>query len=602
MLRYSGSPLAYSFSEQHHAKSTVLVDLSGPTVSTELIAAPVPRRLADVTGTLDELLARRAARRRLGPRHGHRRAPTAGPVPPRPGALPARARGPARRRDGVPAAPRAAVVTAAHDPLDVAADFLDPRHRPRPDARRGRRAAPRVRGRRGRRREERLMHLRSLTLQAIGPFAGRHTIDFGALAQGGLFLLEGPTGSGKSTVIDAIVFALYGKVASAEASEDRLRSAYATGRRGERGRPRVRGAVRAVPGAAHARVPARQASRQRDHARAARRSRPGGSRRTPTSRRSTVWACRSGPAWTRSARRSSGSSASTGRSSCRRSCCRRASSRTSCGPSPRTARTCCRRSSAPRCTSGCRSGWPRCAARATAGPTRPASCCGRARRSWSAPRGWRPRTVPRSGPPSRTRSRRRRSCSPCPTSWRRRPRRSAPWPGRRGRRRPAPRRRGSRRAALLDEARVAADLVAHPGPAAHAPGRARGVGGPPRGGAGCAATVRAPPRPSGRCSSGVDRALTALDAAEKGVLAALDAAPADIADAPDGSLRTHVRAAGRASASRGGDPAAARRGRGGAGPATASGAGRACRPGRPGDRDRDRRRRGWPVDRPLVTR
>lgn len=71
------------------------------------------------------------------------------------------------------------------------------------------------------------MHLRSLTLQAIGPFAGRHTIDFGALAQGGLFLLEGPTGSGKSTVIDAIVFALYGKVASAEASEDRLRSAYA---------------------------------------------------------------------------------------------------------------------------------------------------------------------------------------------------------------------------------------------------------------------------------------------------------------------------------------------------------------------------------------
>ncbi|WP_028045982.1 AAA family ATPase [Cellulomonas sp. URHE0023] len=71
------------------------------------------------------------------------------------------------------------------------------------------------------------MHLRSLTLQAIGPFAGRHSIDFGALAQGGLFLLEGPTGSGKSTVIDAIVFALYGKVASAEASEERLRSAYA---------------------------------------------------------------------------------------------------------------------------------------------------------------------------------------------------------------------------------------------------------------------------------------------------------------------------------------------------------------------------------------
>jgi DNA repair protein SbcC/Rad50 len=71
------------------------------------------------------------------------------------------------------------------------------------------------------------MRLHSLTLQAIGPFAGRHTVDFAALSAGGLFLLEGPTGAGKSTVIDAVVFALYGKVAAASASEDRLRSAFA---------------------------------------------------------------------------------------------------------------------------------------------------------------------------------------------------------------------------------------------------------------------------------------------------------------------------------------------------------------------------------------
>lgn len=71
------------------------------------------------------------------------------------------------------------------------------------------------------------MRLRSLTLQAVGPFAEEYTVDFDALAAGGLFLLEGPTGAGKSTIIDAVVFALYGKVASAEASEDRLRSAYA---------------------------------------------------------------------------------------------------------------------------------------------------------------------------------------------------------------------------------------------------------------------------------------------------------------------------------------------------------------------------------------
>lgn len=71
------------------------------------------------------------------------------------------------------------------------------------------------------------MRLHTLTMQAVGPFAGRHVVDFAALSAGGLFLLEGPTGAGKSTVIDAIVFALYGKVASAAASEDRLRSAFA---------------------------------------------------------------------------------------------------------------------------------------------------------------------------------------------------------------------------------------------------------------------------------------------------------------------------------------------------------------------------------------
>ncbi|WP_444663499.1 AAA family ATPase [Cellulomonas sp. CW35] len=71
------------------------------------------------------------------------------------------------------------------------------------------------------------MRLLSLTLQAVGPFADRHTVDFAALGSSGLFLLEGPTGAGKSTLIDAVVFALYGKVASADASGDRVRSAYA---------------------------------------------------------------------------------------------------------------------------------------------------------------------------------------------------------------------------------------------------------------------------------------------------------------------------------------------------------------------------------------
>lgn len=73
------------------------------------------------------------------------------------------------------------------------------------------------------------MHLHSLTFQAIGPFPGQHRIDLATLGASGIFLLDGPTGSGKSTIIDTIVFALYGKVASEATSDDRLRSAFAAG-------------------------------------------------------------------------------------------------------------------------------------------------------------------------------------------------------------------------------------------------------------------------------------------------------------------------------------------------------------------------------------
>ena len=71
------------------------------------------------------------------------------------------------------------------------------------------------------------MILHRLTLCAVGPYAGEHTVDFAALGASGIFLLEGPTGAGKSTVIDAIVFALYGGLAGEGASIDRLRSHHA---------------------------------------------------------------------------------------------------------------------------------------------------------------------------------------------------------------------------------------------------------------------------------------------------------------------------------------------------------------------------------------
>ena len=57
-VRYSGSPLAYSFSEADHVKGSWLVDLDARgNVAAEFVDAPVPRRLARLTGTLDDLLA-----------------------------------------------------------------------------------------------------------------------------------------------------------------------------------------------------------------------------------------------------------------------------------------------------------------------------------------------------------------------------------------------------------------------------------------------------------------------------------------------------------------------------------------------------------------
>ena len=71
------------------------------------------------------------------------------------------------------------------------------------------------------------MKLHHLRLTGIGPFAGTVSIDFAALGAGGMFLLEGPTGSGKSTILDAIVYALYGQVAGTATSADRIRSQFA---------------------------------------------------------------------------------------------------------------------------------------------------------------------------------------------------------------------------------------------------------------------------------------------------------------------------------------------------------------------------------------
>jgi exonuclease SbcD len=59
VIRYSGSPLAYSFGEKDHVKSVTLAEIdAGGRVSTTALPAPVPRPLREVRGTLDGLLAR----------------------------------------------------------------------------------------------------------------------------------------------------------------------------------------------------------------------------------------------------------------------------------------------------------------------------------------------------------------------------------------------------------------------------------------------------------------------------------------------------------------------------------------------------------------
>lgn len=56
------------------------------------------------------------------------------------------------------------------------------------------------------------MKIHTLQITGFGPFAGTEDLDFDGLERAGLFLLTGPTGSGKTTVLDAICFALYGKL------------------------------------------------------------------------------------------------------------------------------------------------------------------------------------------------------------------------------------------------------------------------------------------------------------------------------------------------------------------------------------------------------
>ncbi|WP_066064993.1 AAA family ATPase [Neobacillus soli] len=67
-----------------------------------------------------------------------------------------------------------------------------------------------------------------LTMQAFGPYAGSETIDFSKLGNRTMFVISGKTGAGKTTIFDAISYAIYGKASGEDRNGPELRSQFAS--------------------------------------------------------------------------------------------------------------------------------------------------------------------------------------------------------------------------------------------------------------------------------------------------------------------------------------------------------------------------------------
>ncbi|MCU1408853.1 MAG: ATPase [Microbacteriaceae bacterium] len=70
------------------------------------------------------------------------------------------------------------------------------------------------------------MRIKHLVVCGFGPYKDEQTVDFDAFRDDGLFLISGKTGAGKSSILDAICYALYGSIPRYEATQQKLRSDY----------------------------------------------------------------------------------------------------------------------------------------------------------------------------------------------------------------------------------------------------------------------------------------------------------------------------------------------------------------------------------------
>ncbi|HPF06262.1 MAG TPA: AAA family ATPase [Spirochaetota bacterium] len=68
-----------------------------------------------------------------------------------------------------------------------------------------------------------------LEIQAMGPYKNKEIIDFSTLGEKKFFLIHGPTGSGKTSILDAMTYALYGDTSGDERSLEQMRSQWADG-------------------------------------------------------------------------------------------------------------------------------------------------------------------------------------------------------------------------------------------------------------------------------------------------------------------------------------------------------------------------------------